>query len=193
MTELLAPAQTTKHRGRWKWLLAFGGLLLILGISGVSMATLLQLTSLLVFGPLLLVSSLMQLLRALFEYKAQGKEAILHFVAAVQELVLGILIMTDPIQGVVSLVAWVAILLVAGGLIRLTRSLLARPRGRRWTVLTGVIALLLGVGAWIGWHLGAGLWLVGLCLAVDILCHGASWSAIALTERKLLPETTQHD
>ena len=28
-----------------------------------------------------------------------------------------------------------------------------------------------------------GLWLVGLCIAVDLLCHGVSWSALALAER----------
>jgi hypothetical protein len=28
----------------------------------------------------------------------------------------------------------------------------------------------------------AGLWFVGLCIALDFTCHGRSWSAVALEE-----------
>jgi uncharacterized membrane protein HdeD (DUF308 family) len=42
--------------------------------------------------------------------------------------------------------------------------------------------VLLGVVVWIAWPVDE-LWFVGLCLAVDFLCHGASWTAVALAER----------
>ena len=58
MPELATLSQVTVHRARWKWFLGLGVLLLVLGIAGISMATLLQFTSLLVFGPLLLCSSI---------------------------------------------------------------------------------------------------------------------------------------
>jgi uncharacterized membrane protein HdeD (DUF308 family) len=52
--------------------------------------------------------------------------------------------------------------------------------------MTGVAAVVLGICVWLGLPVSK-LWVVGLCLAVDFICHGISWSAIALAERKLLP------
>jgi uncharacterized membrane protein HdeD (DUF308 family) len=188
MTELTASSQATARGARWKWDLAIGGLLLVLGIFGLGFTTLLNVSSLLVFGPLLLVSSLMQLLQALFAVKPWGREALLHFAAAGLEAFLGFYIMLNPSEGVGGLVAWIAIILIAGGLIRLARSVTTRPRRRAWIVVPGVIALLLGVAVWLGWP-ATGLWFVGLCIAVDFICHGVGWSALALAERKPLPET----
>jgi uncharacterized membrane protein HdeD (DUF308 family) len=184
MTESATLAPVTEHRARWKWFLALGASLLVLGAAGIGIgvATLLELTSILVFGPLLLASSLFQFLTALFAEK--GTERRLHFAAAV-EAVLGFAIMVHPLHRVVSLIALVAILLMVGGLARLARSLAARSRGRAWTVLTGGIAVLLGISVWIGWPV-AGWWFVGLCIAVDFIGHGVSWSALALAERQPL-------
>src|SRR5438105_4809498 len=60
MIEVAPKPATTDRRERWKWFLVVGMILVALGIAGVGVATLLELTSLLVFGPMLLVSSLFQ-------------------------------------------------------------------------------------------------------------------------------------
>jgi len=49
--------------------------------------------------------------------------------------------------------------------------------------MTGVMAVLLGIAVWICRPV-VGLWFVGLCIAVDFICHGIGWSALALAERK---------
>jgi uncharacterized membrane protein HdeD (DUF308 family) len=105
------------------------------------------------------------------------------FVAAGLEAFLGFFIMPHPFQGTVSLVVWVAIFLIASGLVRLAHSWLAPARGRGWPVFTWVMALILGTAVWLEWTI-AELWFLGLFLAVDFLCHGVSWSALALAERR---------
>ena len=181
MSEQATSSRVSEHRARWKWFLALGVVLLVLGLAGVSVASLLELTSLLVFGPLLLASSIVQLLTALF---GEGrKERLLHFAAAGAEMVFGFLLMVNPPEKVVGLIALVAIFLVVVGLVRLVRSLVTRSRGRAWTLLAGVIALLLGISVWMGGS-AAKLGFVGLCIAIDFLCHGVAWSALALAERK---------
>ncbi|HZY59927.1 MAG TPA: DUF308 domain-containing protein [Candidatus Binataceae bacterium] len=180
MTELTI-LQATEHHTRRKWFLALGALLLILGTAGIGVATMLELTSLLVFGPMLLVSSVLQFLTACFTEKKH--ERLLHFAAAGSEMVLGFFIMVHPLQKIVDLVALIAIVLIVGGLVRLAHSLTTQSRDRAWIVMTGVIALLLGIAVWIGWPV-AQLWFVGLCIAVDFICHGLSWFAVALAERK---------
>jgi uncharacterized membrane protein HdeD (DUF308 family) len=186
MAELTTLSRGSEHHARWKWFLASGVVLLLLGLTGAGATTLLELTSLLVFGPMLLASSLIQLLTAFFAEK--GKERLLHLTAAGLEAVLGFFIMAHPLERMISLIALVAIFLIVGGLIRLTRLLATRSRGRAWVVMTGAVALLLGVSVWMGWPL-ARPWFVGLCIAVDFLCHGVSWSALALAERKPFQES----
>jgi uncharacterized membrane protein HdeD (DUF308 family) len=147
----------------------------------MTVATLLDLTFSLLFGPLLLASSLFQFLTAAFAEERTEKR--LHFVAAGLEMVLGFLIMANPPQTIIGLIALIAIFLMVIGLVRLARALTMQSRGRVWAVMTGVIALLLGISVWFGGN-AAKLGFVGLCLAADFLCHGVSWSALALAERK---------
>jgi uncharacterized membrane protein HdeD (DUF308 family) len=186
MTELATSSQAPDYRGRWKWFLALALLLLVFGIAGVSISTLLEMTSVLVFGPMLLASSLFQFLTAIFAEKP--KERLLHFAAAGLEAILGFFIMTNPLQRMVSLISLIAIFLMVSGLVRLARSLETRARGRGWTLMAGVVALLLGICVWTGWPV-AKPWFVGLCIAIDFICHGVSWSALALAERKPLQES----
>jgi uncharacterized membrane protein HdeD (DUF308 family) len=182
MTELIAFSPVTQHRARWKWFLAVGAFLLVLGTAGIGISTLLELTSALLFGPMLLASSLLQFLTAFFAEK--GKERRLHLAAAAPEPVLGFLVMVQPLHKVVDLIASIAIFLMVGGLARLAHSLATQSRDRAWIVMTAVIALLLGIAVWIGWPVAKLWFVVGLCIAVDFLCHGFSWSALALAERR---------
>jgi uncharacterized membrane protein HdeD (DUF308 family) len=172
--------QGAPRLSRRTWFLLLGGFLLVLGIAGVGVATALELSSVVVFGPLLLASSIFQLVTALFA--ETRREKVLHFVAAGLEMVLGLLIMVFPPERMVTVAALVAIFLAAAGLGRLAQSLATRSRGRGWFVFTGVIAVLLAISVWLGWPSGKA-WFVGLCIALDFLCHGISWSALGWEEQ----------
>jgi uncharacterized membrane protein HdeD (DUF308 family) len=181
MSGLTTPQQVTEHRNRWKWLLALGALLAILGVAGATVASLLEATSFLIFGPLLLTSSIMQLFTAILTEK--GTERRLHLLAAGVEAIFGFAVMAIPPQHLTGLVAAIAIFLTLGGLVRVIRSVATRSRGRAWIMATGVVALLLGLAVGIGGPVGK-LSFVGLCIALDLVFHGVSWSALALMERK---------
>lgn len=180
MADPAVPARQQIHHP-WKWFLGLGVFLILLGAAGVSAASVMELTSVLVFGPMLLASSVIQLLIAFF--LDNRKESILHLIAAGLEMILGFLILAHPLDNVVSLVVLIAVFLIVGGLFRLARSVTARSRGRNWIVVTGVVAVLLGVALFIGGP-AAKIGFVGACIAVDFLCHGASWLAVAMAERK---------
>lgn len=184
--EVTPSSPATAGRARWKGFLALGVVLLLLGLASAGAATLLQLTSLLVFGPLLLTSSIVQLLIAILVEK--GKERFLHLAAAGLEAVLGYLVMARPDLGVANLVVVVAAFLLVIGLLRLVHSRVTNAPGRNWIFLAGGAALVLGICVWLQVP-GAGLWFVGLCLALDFVCHGVSWSALALAQRKPLEES----
>ncbi len=183
MAQSTIPSPTTENRARRRWFQALGAFLLVLGAAGVGVAALPEATAVLVFGPLVLASSLFQLATAFFAEKA--RERLLHLAAAGLEAVFGFLILMKPLRNVLSLLVLVAVFLTAIGLVRLTRALAAHSRGRAWTVMTGVVALLLGVSLWIG-RPTAAWWFAGLCIAVDFIGHGVSWYAIGLAEGKPL-------
>jgi uncharacterized membrane protein HdeD (DUF308 family) len=186
MSGLTTPQPVTEHHNRWKWLLAVGAILVILGGAGAAVASLLEATSFLIFGPLLLVSSLIQLATAIFTEK--GTERRLHLLAAGVEAVFGFVVMAIPPQSLGGLVAAVAIFLALGGVARVIRSAATRSRGRAWAMAAGVVALLLGLAVGVGGTVGK-LSFVGLCIALDFIFHGVSWSALALMERKSEQET----
>jgi uncharacterized membrane protein HdeD (DUF308 family) len=154
--------------------------LLILGILGaaVGVAHLLDFTSTLILGPLVLTSSMVQMLVATFA--EVRKERVLHFVAAGIEFLLGFAIMIHPPERVIGLAALVGIIFLFIGLARLARSLFTPTRGRVWAITTGVVALLAGAAALFGGSV-AKLAVVGLCIAFDFLCHGAVWYMVAQT------------
>jgi uncharacterized membrane protein HdeD (DUF308 family) len=186
MTEAKNPSQLPQQRQRWIWFLVLGAILLVLGLAGISMATVLEWTSLLVFGPLLLASSLIQFMVAIFAEK--GKDNLLHFVAAGLEAILGLLFIVHPLEKVASLIALVAIFLMVIGLARLARPLMAQSRNRGWRAFAGIVALLLGISLLIGWP-AAKLWIVGLFIGIDFICHGISWAVPALMQGKTLEQS----
>ena len=182
MAELTMSPQATDRRIRWKWLLALGVVLLLLGLASAGATTLLELTSLLVFGPLLVASSLIQLLTAFITGTGPGR--FLQYAAACLEALLGFLIMAQPVL-LTDLVVVGAAFLTVIGLVRMARSLVTHSPGRPWAFMAGGSALVLGICVWLQVPV-SGLWFVGLCIALDFICHGVSWSAVALAEGKPL-------
>jgi uncharacterized membrane protein HdeD (DUF308 family) len=183
MAELTMSAQATDRRMRWKWALALGVALLLLGLASAGATTLLGLSSLLVFGPLLLASSILQLLTAFIAGTGPGR--FLQYAAAGLEALLGFLIMAQPVVLLTDLVVVVAAFLMVIGLGRLAHSLVTHAPGRAWAFIAGGAALILGICVWLQLPV-SGLWFVGLCIALDFICHGVSWSAVALAEGKPL-------
>jgi uncharacterized membrane protein HdeD (DUF308 family) len=183
MAELTPSAQATDRRIHWQWLLALGVMLLLLGLAGAGATTLLELTSLLVFGPLLLVSSLVQLVIG-FVVRT-GPSRFLQWAAAGLEATLGFLIMAQPVVLLTELVVVIAAFLTVVGAVRLARSLVTHSPGRARAFVAGGGALILGLCVWLQ-LLVPGLWFVGLCIALDFICHGVSWAAVALAEGKPL-------
>src|SRR5271166_2120391 len=119
MTELTAPAQATDRRIRGQWLLALSVVLLLLGLASAGATTLLELTSFLVFGPLLLASSLVQLLIAFIARTGAGR--FLQYAAAGLEAILGFLIMAHPAVLLPDLVVVIAAFLIVTGVVRMAR------------------------------------------------------------------------
>ena len=148
MSELSTPPHLTGHVSRWKWLLMLGVALMVLGIAGFGVVSFLELTSLLVFGIMLLTSSVLQLLIA---FAVENKrESLLHLTAAGLEMVLAFFLMMNPPERIIGLITLIAFFLIAIGVARLIRAVMRTIQRRGWILAGGVVALLLGLSVWIG-------------------------------------------
>ena len=78
---------------------------------------------------------------------------------------------------------FVAIVLVASGLMRIWIGIKERPGNNwGWIVAAGVVTLILGIIVALGWPVNS-LWVLGLFLAVDLIFQGWSFIAFGLALR----------
>jgi uncharacterized membrane protein HdeD (DUF308 family) len=154
------------------WFLAVGVTLALLGALAFGATTILEVTSLLMLGPLLLANSLCQLMLT-FIAESPRRRAF-HISSALFSLVVGFLVMSHESEAGADIALLMAAFLLVAGLNRMVGSLEPDLPPRVWLVAAGALAVSLGI------CLSAqaptrGLWLISLCIAIDFLCHGATW------------------
>jgi uncharacterized membrane protein HdeD (DUF308 family) len=167
-----------ESQGSWRWLLVLGVGLILFGVVALGSAVLMELLALLVLGPLLMASGILQVLLAFFARRP--KEAPLHLAAAALNFVIGFLVLVHPRDTVGDLMLVLAAFLLVAGVSRILSSLFFRFRSWGWILGAGIVAVILGL---IVWKEGSfrGLWLVAACVGVDFIAHGVSW--VALSQR----------
>lgn len=160
----------------WGWRMAWGALLVILGILAVMMPGVAALATALVFGWLLLLGGGFEIAYAIHARGSHGFGWALA--SGILTLLLGIAILVLPIAGIASLALLVGAFLFVGGVMRTIMAFRLRPmQGWGWVLFDGLlsiaVALLVAVGwpqsslAIIGlltgfWLIAAGVWRVAL-------------------------------
>ena len=90
----------------------------------------------------------------------------------------GAILILDPLPGTLSLTLLLGVIWIVSGLLRLY---LAdnMDRGRRAFMLSGTVSILVGIVILAQWP-ASGLWVLGLCLGLDLIFHGIAWTAYSL-------------
>ena len=168
-------------RSNWGWLLGLGILFLILGFIGLSCVATLTLTSALVFGILVLIGGVAQIIEA---FKCTGWKSVLwHVMIALLYVLAGISIVIDPAAASIIWTAIIAGALVVVGIFRIVIALGHRGSSSWFGLLfSGIVSLLLGAMLFAKWPY-SGLWATGLFVAVELLSQGISLVALALSAR----------
>ncbi len=164
-------------RGCWGWFLALGIALVILGMTAISAQFVATLTSVTLFGSLLLAGGVVQLVNA---FVARGWRA--FFVAllvGVLHIVVGGMMIERPGRAAEVLTLMLAVAFLAGGSFRILYVLFERVAGWQWMLLNGVVTLLLGIAIWRQWP-ESSTWVIGLFVGIDLVFNGWSWVMLAL-------------
>jgi uncharacterized membrane protein HdeD (DUF308 family) len=169
-------------RGCWCWFLALGIALILLGAAAIGAQYVTTLTSVLVFGILLVAGGVVQIVNAVL---ARGWRAFfLHLLAGILHLVVGGLMIDEPLRAAAVLTLILAVAFLAGGLIRIAYVLFERFSGWPWVLLNGVVTFLLGIAIWRQWP-ESSLWVIGLFVGIDLIFNGWSWVMLGLAVRNL--------
>jgi uncharacterized membrane protein HdeD (DUF308 family) len=167
-------------RRNWWLFLAFGVLSIIVGLLAISSTFVATLVSVRVFGWLLLIAGITEVVHAVMVRNLKGFA--LHLLSAALYLLVGLFMLEDPIRAAAVLTLLLAASFFVGGVLRIIFSLAVRFPAWPWVLLNGVVDLILGVLIFNEWP-ESSLWVIGLFVGIDLLFHGWSWVILALTVR----------
>ena len=173
-------AKRESLREIWAFLAGMGIALMILGAVAIGSSLVATLATVLVFGILLLLGGLFQIVTAGWGRSWRGY--FLHLLAGALYLVVGVFVIDNPAETAVGLTLLVAAVLLVGGIVRTVLSLVERFDGWGWALLNGIVSLLLGVAIWRQWPL-SGVRVIGLFVGIEMLFSGLSWIMLGLALR----------
>lgn len=178
--------ETFGELGRhWGWLLALGIVFVVLGTIGLGMTFLLTLVNVLLFGLLIGIGGVLQVVHA---FRARGWKAFLsHLLMGLLYVAAGIVIWGNPVGASLILTLVLAAAFVGSGILRLVIAFQHRQsRGRGWILFGGIIDIALGAIIAAHWPV-SGLWVIGLFVAIELIVNGWSCILLALAARHVRP------
>jgi uncharacterized membrane protein HdeD (DUF308 family) len=167
-------------RPYWWLLFGFGLVSVIAGSLAISSVFVATMASVAVFGVLLVVAGVTELLHAVMVRNLSGFA--MHLIAAALYLFTGVFMLEDPIKAATVLTLFLSASFFVGGALRIVYSLAERFPAWPWVFFNGVVDLFLGTFIFREWP-ESSLWVIGLFVGIDLLLHGWSWVLLGLTVR----------
>lgn len=183
-------AQSTKpqgearklHRG-FSWLAALGVVLIVAGLVGLVYTGVATLTSMLLFGWLLLIGGVIGLLHSV---QARGSNFFwLGVIVAALNIAAGVVVIRRPDAAAAALTMFAALLFLTAGLFRLVGSLVVRGPQFGWTLLLGAFDLLLGILVLGGWP-SSSQYVIGTFFSLALLFDGLGLLATGYGGRRVV-------
>ncbi|MFJ2768535.1 HdeD family acid-resistance protein [Streptomyces sp. NPDC087300] len=184
-------AQGARLSRSFGWLALLGAILAVAGLVGLVYTGLATLTSMLLFGWLLLVGGFVGLLHAV---QSRGSNFFwLGVVVAALNLAAGVVIIRRPDVAAEALTMFAALLFLTGGVFRLVGSLVVRGPQFGWTLVQGAFGLLLGILVLGGWPSDS-QYVIGCFFSLSLLFDGLGLIATGIGGRRIVslvqPEET---
>ncbi|MER5771238.1 HdeD family acid-resistance protein [Streptomyces sp. NPDC001985] len=164
-------------------LAALGVILVIAGLVGLIYTGVATLTSMLLFGWLLLVGGVVGLVHAV---QSRGSDFFwLAVVVAALNIAAGVVVIRHPEGSAEALTLFAALLFLTGGLFRLVGSLVVRGPQFGWMLFQGAFGVLLGILVLGNWP-ESSRYVLGLFFSLALLFDGLGLIAIGLGGRRIV-------
>ena len=165
-----------KVRKSWGWFLILGVALAVLGVSCIAFDVTATFASVLVFGWLLLISGVFQLVHAFGTGTWSG--TLLNLLSALFRGFTGFLLIRYPIMGAEALTVVLASFLIVAGLFRAIASAVVKLPRWGWVVFSGAISVVLGFMLLAQMPI-SGIWFIGFAIGVDLIFDGIATIGLA--------------
>ena len=172
----------TALRGNWFWFVLLGFALVVMGSIALSAVGIASLATAAALGVLLLISGLFEIIGAFWSRRWSG--FFLHLLYGVLSFVVGMLFLRAPLDALLVLTLLVACLLMVSGIFKIVAALSHRFAMWGWTLVSGILDLILGILIWMEWPESA-LWVLGLFLGITLIFRGVNWIALGFGLRSL--------
>ncbi len=165
----------------WVWMLLAGALSLLGGVVALLNPLAATLTAALLTGYVFIGVGVLLLLSVFGDDRWNSR--LLSLVLGLVVLALGISVVGNPLEGVLSLTVAVAVLMLVIGVLRIVLAFGMPTTGLRlFLILAGIVSLVLGVMILSNFPYSAAV-VLGILLAIELLSNGASLIALALAAR----------
>ena len=168
-----------RHRG---WLLALGIILMVLGVLAIADTMIATLAAVLVLGWVMVISGVVEAIHA---FRVHGWGGMfLHLIGGVLGVLIGLLVVTNPLIGALGFTLLFAALFTVVGLFRTVAAIELKFPRWGWAVFDGLVTLALGILIWVHWPSTAA-WFLGLALGVSLILRGWTYVMFSAAMRVL--------
>ena len=172
------PTGDAAVRSKWGWFVVLGIVVLALGIIAAGSLLIATAASVLFVGAMMIAAGIVEIIHA-FGVKTWGK-FILWLLSGLLYIVAGYLAFANPLLAATVLTLFLAISLIASGLMRIWIGFTSQSlEGWGWVVAAGVVTTLAGLIIVSGWPVNS-LWILGLFLAIDLIFQGIDLHCLRL-------------
>ena len=176
------PTGDAAVRSKWGWFVVLGIVVLALGIIAAGSLLIATAASVLFVGAMMIAAGVVEIIHA-FGVKTWGK-FILWLLSGLLYIVAGYLAFANPLLAATVLTLFLAISLIASGLVRIWIGFTSQSlEGWGWVVAAGVVTTLAGLVIFSGWPVNS-LWILGLFLAIDLIFQGITYIAFGFGLRR---------
>ncbi|MBV8362048.1 MAG: HdeD family acid-resistance protein [Deltaproteobacteria bacterium] len=162
------------------WLLVLGIVLIGLGVLALGDTVIVTLVSVVFLGWLLVISAIFQ---AVHWLRGREERHFLDLFAFVLDFIVGLILLSNPAAGALTLTLVLAVFFLVGGLMRIFGALSSTAPHRAWAILDGAVSVLLGILLWIHWPWSA-LWFIGFAIGIGLIFRGWAWIMLAMWLRQ---------
>jgi len=167
----------------WGWLLGLGVVFILLGIIALGAPYALTLAVDLMLGWILIICGIVSIVSA-FLSRNWGK-FFLILLSGIIFVIAGILLLANPLKGVLTLAILLAAFLLVEGIFKIIYAFqMKSTQNWGWVLFSGIISLILAILIWAQWP--ASLVIIGLLVGFYILFSGISMVMLAIAARSAL-------
>lgn len=181
----LSQADLLTFNKSWKKMVGWGVALTIIGILAISLSTLTTLISVILLGTAIALGGAFITIDSFASWWKKWVGFFTHLIMGILYFIIGITLVINPLIGSMTITFMLGIFYVALGVYRIFYSISLKFLNWGWSLLSGVVTLLLGILILAGWP-STSLFIIGLFIGIDLVFYGVAYIMAGLKARNIL-------